>query len=60
MEIKALYCYNLCFSYWLFFFCTLGDMVVPLNPIQWRPDPHQHYPALYAFHVQDTEYEHET
>ncbi len=44
----------LCFS-----FCILGHMVVPLHPIQRRPDPHQHHPALYAFHVQDTQHEHE-
>lgn len=40
-------------------FRTVGHMVVPLYSLQWGPDPHQHYAALYAFHVQDAEYEHE-
>lgn len=40
-------------------FLLPGHMVVPLHPLQWRPDPHKHYPALYAFHVQDAKHEHE-
>lgn len=36
-----------------------GHLVVPLHPLQRRPDPHQHHPALHALHVQDAEHEHE-
>lgn len=38
---------------------VIGHMVVPLHPLQRRPDPHQHHSAFHAFHVQDAQHEHE-
>lgn len=43
----------------IFSVSAIGHVVVPLHPIQRWPDPHQHHPALHAFHVQDAQHEHE-
>lgn len=40
--------------------CVIGNVVVSLHPIQRRPDPHQHHPALHAFLAQDAQHEYET
>lgn len=52
------------FSLFVVLFCfvcirVVGHVVVPLHQVQRRPDPHQHHPALHAFHVQDAQHEHE-
>lgn len=45
--------------FFVFSTSATGHLVVPLHPLQRRPDPHQHHPALHALHVQDPEHEHE-